>query len=116
VDRIWNHIKNNNQPVVVITDLNKLDYYNGQTSYYPAWNAKRSLHYQVVYGIFEKNGEKYFRIHDPLYRNRQNKEYSKYQLQDIIAMAEMAPVWVYQYGTVEARKSNPAYTMLVSGS
>jgi hypothetical protein len=115
VDRIWNHIKNNNQPVVVITDLNELNYYNGRGSY-PAWNANRSLHYQVVYGIYEQNGEKYFRVRDPLRNNEQFNVFSKYQYQDIIGMTNMAPVWVYGYGTIEARKTSPSYIMLVSGS
>jgi hypothetical protein len=115
VDRIWNYIKNNNQPVVVITDLNKLSYYNERTSY-PAWNEARALHFQVVYGIYEEGGEKYFRVHDPLLKYAYNKQFSSTQFQDIITMSEKAPAWVYNYGSADAGKYNPSYIMLVSGS
>ncbi|MDR1108616.1 MAG: hypothetical protein LBL19_06240 [Spirochaetaceae bacterium] len=115
IDTIWNHIKNNNQPVVVITDMNKLDYYNWKYKY-PEWNDARNLHYQVVYGIYEQNGERYFRIYDPWTANRTKNVFSKYQYQDIIAMSQATPAWVYQYGSIENNKYNPAYIMLVYGN
>jgi hypothetical protein len=114
IDMIWNHIKNNKQPVSVVTDMNKLDYYN-QGKSYPTWNQARTLHYHVVYGIFEKNGEKYFRVHDPWLAYQTYNIFSKYQYQDIIGMEQMAPAWVYQYGSNEKNLYRPSYTMMVYG-
>jgi hypothetical protein len=112
---IWNHIKNNNQPVVVITDMNKLDYYN-QSNPYPTYNQARNLHYQVVYGIYEQNNNQYFRVHDPWYGYRNNKVFSKNQYQNIIGMERGSPAWIYNYGTYDLSKTYPAYIMLVYGN
>jgi hypothetical protein len=71
---------------------------------------------QVVYGIYEQNGDKFFRVRDPLFQNRFNASYSKAKYKDIITMASGSPALVYQYGVSDRKKYSPAYLMLVYGN
>jgi hypothetical protein len=70
MDTIWNHIKNNNEPVVVIVDSNLLEHYfwNNSSIYrYPNSGDPRMLHYVVIAGIREKNSVREFYVYDPLF-------------------------------------------------
>jgi hypothetical protein len=113
--KIWNQIKNNRQPVVVIVDVNKLNYYNKGGSY-PASSTARTLRYQVIYGIYEQNGQKYVRVHDPLLANQRYNVFLASQYEDILVMSERAPAWVYPYAAVDLGKYKPSYIMLVYGN
>ena len=65
-DTIWNHIKNYNQPVVVVIDSNiSAHMQNNDTP--PSTRGTPTLHYVVIRGIREQTqgGTKYFSVYDP---------------------------------------------------
>jgi hypothetical protein len=107
---IWNHIKNNRQPAVVVVDSNKQDYDKVLAS-----TKEPILHYIVIRGIYESSsgGTRNFLIYDPS-AYYANLSYSEDNLRKLIAMPYNTPAWVYNYGN-PITGSNPAYGLTVQG-
>jgi hypothetical protein len=124
INLIWNHILNNHQPVVVISDSALLSYYylvniNSKTSY-PTALWSRELHYMVIAGIRDTNGFKEFYTYDPLSAHG-IRYYKEDQLKDFITLsystiaAQSKAQWVFDY-TLTATGYKGCYVMLINGS
>jgi hypothetical protein len=108
---IWNHIKNNRQPVVVIVNSNKISGYSIQES----WDIPR-LHYIVIRGVYEEDrsgGIRRFMVYDPASYLR-NLSYTEADLRKLMALPDNTPEWVYKYGNQKTGE-NPAYILMVQG-
>ncbi len=111
VNKIWEHINNYWEPVVTIIDSNKIgtvlsrDIYDG--------SAATTLHYNVVIGIKERDGTRYFIVYDPI--RRYNKR--EYKVDDYKWMMTIPPdvsgSWVYDYPYYDKGIDEPCYVMTV---
>lgn len=107
---IWNHIKNNHQPAVVVVDSNKQVANKVISS-----PNEPTLHYIVIMGISEESpgGTRYFSVYNPgIYIG--GLKYSEQDLQKLIALPRNTPAWVYYYGNPIVG-SDPAYVLTVQG-
>lgn len=115
---IWNHIKANYQPVVVVVDSNK-QVYSSQDGKVQSTSGPPTLHYIVIRGIRENGsgGTRYFLVYDPWLYSR-NLEYTEENLLKLMALpSNTKPKWVYDYGTenVTPKWDIPAYILKVQG-
>jgi hypothetical protein len=111
-EAIWNHIRDYQQPVVVVVDSNKQNGVYVVTSTIPP-----TLHYIVIKGIYEdkSGGKRNFLIHDPGNYFNNSLSYSEDNLRTLIALPGNAPAWVYDYGSQTQGSVDPAYILMVQG-
>jgi hypothetical protein len=109
---LWNHIKNNKEPAVVIIDSNKTFYVQMKK---PVPNMEPVLHYIVIAGIFQSGSAKYFWVRDPAMGN-QLFEYTESQLQTLMTIPDKTDsAWLYYYA-IGMGIFNPCYILLVQGA
>jgi hypothetical protein len=115
---IWNHIKNNRQPVVILIGSSVIQNVqtNGQA---PTNRGMPILHYVVMYGTKEVNGIKRFIFYDPAaIDNIPSRDLNEHQLCELMRMPPTQITgykWVYDYPSWDLRISDPAYILLVQG-
>ena len=103
IDIIWKHIEKHKKPVVTIIDSNKIT--NLYSSDIPF------LHYNIVFGITQKNGNKELLVYDPLeVFNKEKYEADVYR--KMLSLPSNTPDWLYRYGRSKGI-SNPCYIMTV---
>lgn len=103
IDIIWKHIEKYKKPVVTIIDSNKIT--NLYSSDIPF------LHYNIVFGITNKNGNKELLVYDPLeIFNKEKYETDVYR--QMLSLPSNTPDWLYWYGQSKGI-SNPCYIMTV---
>lgn len=103
IDIIWKHIERYKKPVVTIIDSNKIT--NLYSSDIPF------LHYNIVFGITQKNGNKELLVYDPLeVFNKEKYEADVYR--KMLSLPSNTPDWLYWYGRSKGI-SNPCYIMTV---
>jgi hypothetical protein len=108
---IWDHIKANKQPVVVV-DSNK----QGGGNRVRTSSIRPTLHYIVIRGIREDRagGTRYFMVYDPAVYSSA-LEYTEEDLRSLIALpGNTYPPWVYNYGQY-ITGGDPAYIIKVQG-
>jgi hypothetical protein len=108
---LWNHIKNNREPAVVIIDSNKTYYVENNKS---LQNWEPVLHYIVIAGIAQSGSTRYFLVLDPLF-NDQYRKYSESQLQTLMTIPnKTGSAWLYNYASGMGI-FNPCYILLAEG-
>jgi hypothetical protein len=114
---IWNHIKNERQPVVIVIDSEIRYDVDKQKSLPLSYRRKTpTLHYNVVMGIKESSGTRGFLVYDPaIMTNEYYFYYTESQLRILMALPSNTPAWVYEYPRDSLSIYDPCYILLVRG-
>ena len=101
LDKIWNHIRDNKKPVVVVMDSScTIDLIKKKSIFGMSYSPV--LHYNVIVGIKEDSTGKYFIINDPGENDFLGKgEHRLYKAEDYVNSLRInryvKPDWVYEY-------------------
>ena len=111
MDIIWNHIETYKKPVVTLIDSSKVGLSENQ---WKSSNLSVSLHYNVVYGISNENGERELYVHDPWYETG-SKAYKETEYKWMMTLtSSYNTFWLYEYAKMYPPYiDKPCYLMTI---
>lgn len=111
MDIIWNHIETYKKPVVTLIDSSKVNLSENQ---WKSLNLSASLHYNVIYGISNENGERKFYVHDPWYETG-SKAYKETEYKWMMTLTSSNDTfWLYEYARIYPPYiDKPCYIMTI---
>lgn len=111
IDIIWNHIETYKKPVVTLIDSSKVGL---SEELWSRAGKKVTLHYNVVYGILNENGERKFYVHDPWYSIKSTK-YTETEYKWMMTLTSFYNTfWLYDYArTYPPYIDKPCYIMTI---
>jgi hypothetical protein len=112
LNMIWNSIKNNSEPAIVICDFNVIDSIRDPNAYS---NTDISPHYIVIAGTRKKTGVREFYTLDP-WNDMGRYWYSESQMKKIMEIDFRHPYWLWNYPSNPEKPStpNPCYVGIIN--